>query len=300
MTDIFGLDYAWGRPSITAMRGKGVKFVCRYLSHDTSGKNLTRKEAEQLSRANIPIVIVWESTAKRMKAGLNAGKEDAKTAAQMARDCGMPLMAPIYFACDFDATEHDQAAISAYLKGVASVIGVARTGIYAGYHVVARCYSRGLVRWIWQTYAWSGGLIHNSANIHQYSNGHNLDGISVDYNHAKKPEYGQWVIGNPKPKVDEMELNTRVKVDGYWLAKNQLSKDDYPVEHFIVGSLVDTRVFGTAILTELKAQRAISEKLLEMLTKGLPNADEFRAILTEVVGKAIDIDVVVNTEDPSS
>ena len=41
---VFGVDYAWGRPGPAALKRAGAKFVCRYLSHDTTGKNLTRDE----------------------------------------------------------------------------------------------------------------------------------------------------------------------------------------------------------------------------------------------------------------
>ena len=37
-----GLDYGWGRPSPSVLRAKGISFVCRYVSWDDTGKNLTR------------------------------------------------------------------------------------------------------------------------------------------------------------------------------------------------------------------------------------------------------------------
>ena len=35
---------------------------------------------------------------------------------------------PVYYACDWDCTAADQAAVNAYLDGAASVTGRARTG----------------------------------------------------------------------------------------------------------------------------------------------------------------------------
>ena len=52
-----GLDYAWSRPSIAALKATGARFVCRYLSPDTT-KNLTRGEAALLLSAGISIVVV--------------------------------------------------------------------------------------------------------------------------------------------------------------------------------------------------------------------------------------------------
>ncbi|TDD57870.1 DUF1906 domain-containing protein, partial [Actinomadura rubrisoli] len=120
---LFGVDYAWGRPGVAALKRAGVKFVCRYLSHDTTGKNLTRAEADELSGAGLWLVVVWESAASRALAGRDAGEADAKDAAGQAASLGMPDGRPIYFAVDFDATEEQQGAINAYLDGAASVIG---------------------------------------------------------------------------------------------------------------------------------------------------------------------------------
>src|SRR4051812_39940008 len=120
---VFGVDYAWGRPGTAALGRAGVKFVCRYLSHDTTGKNLTPSEARQLTSAGIWIVVVWESTAERALGGHAAGGADAKEARRQADAAGMPAGRPIYFAVDFDATSGQQAAINSYLDGAASVVG---------------------------------------------------------------------------------------------------------------------------------------------------------------------------------
>src|SRR4051794_19595362 len=118
---VFGVDYAWGRPGTTALRSAGAKFVCRYLSHDTTGKNLTPAEARQLTSAGLWIVVVGEWTAQGALGGHAAGAADAKAARRQADDCGMPAGRPIYFAVDFDAGSGQQAAINSYLDGAAGV-----------------------------------------------------------------------------------------------------------------------------------------------------------------------------------
>jgi hypothetical protein len=74
-----GIDYAFGRPTMAALKSAGIKFVCRYLSHSPS-KNLTAAEARKLTDAGIWIVVVWETTAKRALDGHAAGAADAKDA----------------------------------------------------------------------------------------------------------------------------------------------------------------------------------------------------------------------------
>jgi Domain of unknown function (DUF1906) len=200
MGAIFGVDYAWGRPSMTALLNARVRFVCRYLSHDITGKNLDRAEAVRLSNAGIYIVVVWESTANRALAGYSAGAQDARAALAQAIACGMPAGRPIYFAVDFDANASQRAQVNAYLDGAASVLTRKRTGVYGSYSVVqgalgAHC------DYAWQTYAWSGGKWDNLAQLQQYSNDHVIDGVGLDYDRAVTADYGQWLVGEA-PSVD--------------------------------------------------------------------------------------------------
>lgn len=201
----FGVDYAWEHPSISALVAAGVKFVCRYLSNDT-GKNLTLAEATVLSNAGISCVAVWESTAKRMLAGQSAGITDAKKALSQATACGMPNGTPIYFAADWDASSSQQAAINAYLDGVASIIGLQCTGIYGGYGPVSRAFNAGKVTYGWQTYAWSSGAWDGRAQIQQYSNDHNLGGVSLDYDRSMADYFGQWKVGEIPMTISNADI----------------------------------------------------------------------------------------------
>ncbi|MFD0688918.1 glycoside hydrolase domain-containing protein [Actinomadura fibrosa] len=200
---VFGVDYAWGRPGTDALRRAGAKFACRYLSHDTTGKNLTRAEAEELSGAGIWLVVVWESGASRALDGRDAGKADAEDAAAQAASLGMPSDRPIYFAVDFDASAAQQSAINAYLDGAASVLGRDRVGLYAGYGPIDRAFDAGKIAYGWQTYAWSDGRWDSRAQLQQYSNDHEINGVGVDYDRAMDSDYGQWRVG-VSPEGDDM------------------------------------------------------------------------------------------------
>jgi len=204
---IFGIDYAWGRPSISSMTAAGVKFAARYLSHDRSGKNLTRSEADKLAAAGIWSVVVWETTASRAKTGGRAGGvQDAKTAAGQAKACGMPDSRPIYFAVDFDATRADWPKIKEYFKGVVSVLGVERVGMYGGYDPVKWGFEDLIINWGWQTYAWSEGRWVAGAQLRQYKNDMRMGGVDCDFDQATVADYGQWQPGKiPTTKPTEPE-----------------------------------------------------------------------------------------------
>jgi hypothetical protein len=194
---IFGVDYSWGRPDPAALKRADVDFVCRYLSRDTTGKNLTRAEAERLCAAGLSLVVVWETTARRALDGEDAGIDEARHAACQAAAIGMPGGRPLYFAVDFDARPEHQDAVHAYLDGAASAVGRDRVGVYAGYGPVKRALDAEKAAWAWQTHAWSGGRWDERAHIQQYSNGHQIDGVAVAHNRATRDDYGQWRLGAP-------------------------------------------------------------------------------------------------------
>jgi hypothetical protein len=211
---VFVVDYAWGRPGPAALKAAGVGAAIRYLSHDSTGKNLDKAEAKALSDAGIGIGVVWESTSNRALDGHAAGAQDARDAEAQAKACGMPDGHPIYFAVDLDASSGQQGAINDYLRGAASVLGVHRVGLYGGYGPISRSFDAGTITWGWQTYAWSGGQWDSRAQLQQYSNDHLINGVGVDYDRAVKADFGQWRVGQPaKPPVTPPTGPTPLKED---------------------------------------------------------------------------------------
>ncbi len=193
----FGLDYVAG-PPIADLKSAGVTFVCRYLSEvnaATEVKLLTPAEAKLLGDNGIAIVSNYEWTGTTPLGGFNAGVFDAQIARDQHAACGGPADRPIYFSVDFGTTPAQMPAIIDYFKGVASVIGLHRTGAYGGYYAIKGLFDAGVITWGWQTYAWSAGLWDARAHIQQYSNGIDMAGHSVDYDRAMKPDFGQWIPG---------------------------------------------------------------------------------------------------------
>jgi hypothetical protein len=193
------IDLAWGRPGVKALEAANVTGVMRYASHDTSGKNLSDAEARSYLTATprkIDVGLIWESTSGRVQSGRSGGIADAHAALIQGESWGMPKGRPIYFACDYDARPHD---CDDYLKGVASVIGLSRTGLYAGFGPIHSAFNSHLIAWGWQTYAWSGGQWDNRAQLQQYSNNHLVNGVSVDYNRTGPghTDWGGWLSLTP-------------------------------------------------------------------------------------------------------
>jgi Domain of unknown function (DUF1906) len=195
-----GVDYAWSHPGGAALHAAGKKFACRYLSRDPE-KNLTRAEADDLATHGVWSVVVWETTAARAGAGRAAGVADAERAVAQAAAAGMPSGRPVYFAVDYDA---DPAAVVPYFQGVASVIGLDRTGGYGGFRVIKYLLDQGLITWAWQTAAWSRGQWDPRAVIRQPATTVRINGVSCDDDTAHASDYGQWMPGRTPTLEDPM------------------------------------------------------------------------------------------------
>src|SRR4051812_9111 len=187
-----GVDYSWARPSPAGIRAAGYTFAVRYLSHSTTGKNLTVDEAGALLAAGVHLVVNWEDSAMDALDGRARGASDAGEAERQAGAIGVPADRPIYFAIDFDASEAQQAALDDYFDGVASVIGAARTGAYGGYGPIKRLLDGGKIAWAWQTYAWSGGRWEPRAQLRQVRNSVVIAGGECDVDEAHAEDFGQW------------------------------------------------------------------------------------------------------------
>lgn len=186
-----GVDYSWARPGGATLKAAGKSFAVRYVYPDgQGGKGLDASELGDLQAHGIEVPVVYESYAARAKEGRAAGQADARTAQKELESLGLPTGMPIYFAVDYDAPESDQGVIDEYLRGAADVIGADRVGVYAGYWVVKRCSENESAKWLWQTYAWSGGNWFPGNHLEQYLNGQDLNG-AVDLNRSKQDNYGQ-------------------------------------------------------------------------------------------------------------
>jgi hypothetical protein len=204
-----GVDYSSGHPGGAALAAAGMKFAARYVSTPGNPKNISLAEATDLAAHGVSTVLVWETTANRAAAGRTAGIADAHDAVAQATAAGMPDNRPLYFAVDWDA---DSAIVAPYFRGVASVIGLARTGVYGGYKVVKYMLDYQLAAWAWQTAAWSQGKQDPRAHIYQPATGVHINGVACDNDTATVTDYGQWMPGKT-PEAPVPDLTPQIADD---------------------------------------------------------------------------------------
>lgn len=190
-----GVDLSQHVKDPAAMKRAGKDFVVRYLSPDTTNNPQKQLEAGELAAiraAELAVCVVWETGRSRATDGYGAGQTDAHAADAYREHLGMPDDMPIHWAIDEDLTG---AAVEAYARGWASVLGVARCGAYGGIRPLAYLLDRGLITYAWQTYAWSGGELEPRATAYQYDNDETVAGNIVDLDAALAHDYGQWEPG---------------------------------------------------------------------------------------------------------
>jgi hypothetical protein len=139
--------------------------------------------------------------------GYDGGVADAQTALRLHGAAGGPDSAPIFFSVDepIDAKTWKNTAIQ-WFRGINSVLGVARTGVYGGRDTCTWAVGDDVVghsttpghRWAWQTKAWSRGEREPAAVLFQTEvvtasdPGALIDGVHVDVDDVLAADFGQW------------------------------------------------------------------------------------------------------------
>lgn len=171
------------------LRSSGISFVGRYL---TGPYALSGNEARRICDTGTELFAIFESTADRMAEGGTAGALDAATAFHALDSLDPTGMPPVYFACDYDAS--DFAPIINYLRGVAKVVPFDRIGVYGGYDTVKAIVDANAAKYLFQTIAWSGGKWFPEAQLRQEIVEITLWGTAVDLDTAMATDFGQFKV----------------------------------------------------------------------------------------------------------
>ena len=212
------IDFAMRQIPAQDIRAAGHAGVINYVSTSRPGssfgaKPITLPYAQSLTAAGLVIVSNYQygkpggTAPSDFTRGFAGGVADARTAWRLHTAAGGGRSAPIFFSVDddIDRATWNNVALQ-WFRGINSVLGVQRTGIYAGINpcqwatadgVIGRSGSPGKV-WAWQTRSWSKGLIYPGAVLYQRiidtaSNpGPIVGGIRVDVNDVLAQDFGQW------------------------------------------------------------------------------------------------------------
>ncbi|HTX97507.1 MAG TPA: DUF1906 domain-containing protein [Mycobacterium sp.] len=216
--DIRLIDFAERRIAPAEIKAAGYSGVVNYVSEPRPGshfeaKPITREYADSLRAAGLQIVSNfqygkpgWPDPSDYTR-GYDGGVADAHTAMGLHSAAGGTPSAPIFFSIDddIDANTWNNVAIQ-WFRGINSVLGVDRTGIYGHAQACGWAIRDGVIgnsstpghRWAWQTKSWSHGEREPMAVLYQavVNSPSNpsplLGGINVDIDDVLAPDFGQW------------------------------------------------------------------------------------------------------------
>ncbi|OBK31192.1 twin-arginine translocation pathway signal [Mycobacterium sp. 1165196.3] len=212
------IDFAERRIAPEEIKSGGYDGVVNYVSQSRPGANfeakpLTREYADALRAAGLHIVSNFQygkpgwPDPSDLTRGYDGGVADAHTAMQLHSAAGGPNSAPIFFSVDddIDANTWNSVAVQ-WFRGINSVLGVGRTGIYGHARACGWAIRDGVIgpstsaghQWAWQTRSWSHGEREPAAVLYQTvvnspgNPGPLLGGINVDVDDVLAADFGQW------------------------------------------------------------------------------------------------------------
>lgn len=227
------IDYAAGVPSASAVKRAGHIGAVRYLSPDrTNGslpaKPIKKSEYEDYKKNGLQLAYVWQYGKEKdadVKRGRAGGIADAKAAQAKLKELGDPK-APVFFAVDFEINVDEWNSYGVeYFRGVNSVLGVQRTGIYGHSRVchwagpedgvVGRVETGRYLAWV--TRSWSYGetgkdyaVLYQRIIDTDKSRGPLVGGVHVDVSDVYHSSWGQKELPKqPHHKPTPIKANDR-------------------------------------------------------------------------------------------
>ncbi len=206
------IDFAERRIAAAEIKSAGYAGVVNYVSEARPGMNfeakpITRQYADELRAAGLQIVSNFQygkpggSAPSDFTRGFDGGAADAQTAQRLHTAAGGPGSAPIFFSVDdnIDVNIWNSLAVN-WFRGINSVLGVERTGIYGHCQACGWAINDGVIghstsagyRWAWQTRSWSHGDREPAAVLYQDVINTQLGGAPVDEDEVLASDFGQW------------------------------------------------------------------------------------------------------------
>ena len=149
------------------IKSEGYDFAGRYLVPFSLSKAIKEEEAENILRAGLGLLLVWEIEAARIRRGADVGRADGENARALARMIGVPAGTIIYFAADYAVPPEDYGLVEEYLRAASAGLGEYGCGVYGHYALIEAMNARDVCRGYWQCVAWSGGMHSPARTVYQ-------------------------------------------------------------------------------------------------------------------------------------
>lgn len=200
------------------IKAAGYAGALVYVAESRPGANfdfkpVTRDYTDGLRAAGLHVVSCYQygkpgwPDPSDFTRGYQGGVADAQTALRLHAAAGGPDTAPIFFSIDEDIDLDTWKNVAReWFRGINSVLGANRTGLYGHNRVCAWAIDDGVIGrsttaghwWAWQTVGWSAGQREPRAVLLQVvvntasEPGAVLGGTHVDVDDVLAADFGQW------------------------------------------------------------------------------------------------------------
>jgi hypothetical protein len=219
------VDIAWDKPSGAALEAAGVTVASLYLGQDSgtdpntdpgSGKNMTLSVVQDYTSHGVAVLSNFEYGAQQMLGGAAQGAVDARLGLSQKRACGIPDSRPTIYSADWAASVTQIAnCVIPYLVAARGVTGAGTVGVYGSYYVVKAvadywaAHYPGEKIWLWQTVAWSNGLVDPRIDFYQNGKTVTIAGVVCDVDEIRHADAGQYpapVVSAPTPIQEDEQM----------------------------------------------------------------------------------------------
>ena len=149
------------------IKSEGYDFAGRYLVPMGMSKAIWPREAEDIRRAGLGLLLVWEIEAERIRRGADVGRADGESARELAHEIGAPAGTIIYFAADYGVPPEDYGLVEEYLRAASVGLGEYGCGVYGHYFLIEAMNARDVCRGYWQCVGWSCGKHSPARTVYQ-------------------------------------------------------------------------------------------------------------------------------------
>lgn len=201
-----GADWFSGTMPYPAFKHAGYSFAMRYAVTSIPGKMITAAEIADAHNAGVAVGFIYETSGDSWTGGSGAGKADGEAAKSALQSVGAPDTVACYLAIDSPVADTQLSVVLDYLASAEMAMAPYRIGVYGQYSVMAAVDKIYPAACLWQTVAWSGGLVYPNLNMFQ-DDQTSLLGIQVDTDSLFKKDSGLWdptasPVPSPQPKED--------------------------------------------------------------------------------------------------
>lgn len=211
-----GADWLSGSMPYPAFKRAGYSFVMRYAVPSIQDKMISPAEILTAHNAGVAVGFIYETTGNSWTGGTDAGTADGNEARSALRSIGAPDTVACYLAIDSPVADTQLTVVLDYLASAEKALAPYRMGVYGQWSVVRTVAGLYPDACLWQTAAWSNGLVYDNLNMFQ-DDQTSLLGIHIDTDSLFKADSGLWeaAVSSPLPSQPKEDADMIiVHVDG--------------------------------------------------------------------------------------